>query len=80
MLVGQNGHVKCGDELRQGEISEPQAVFPVREVDGVGEIDEDELICQPCEEEQAATPGVLPHVYQQARSEYLDHCISHVSV
>ena len=78
VLVEKSGYVRCGDELRQDEIPEPRAVFPVG-IDGVGEIDEDELICMPCDdgEEQAATPGLLPSVYQPTRSEFMDHCISH---
>ena len=58
VLVENSGYVRCGDELRQGKLPEPRAVFPVQGIDGVGEIDEDELICMPCGdgEEQAATP------------------------
>ena len=58
-LVGESGYVRCADESRQGKLPEPRAVFPVQGIDGVGEIDEDELICMPCGdgEEQAATPG-----------------------
>ena len=48
-------------ELRQEKLPEPRAVFPVGDVDGVGDIEQDKLICQPCgEEEQADTPGALP--------------------
>ena len=66
MLVGQDG--KQGKEPCQVEAQQPRAVFPVGEAEGVGEINEDELICQPCEEEeQSANPGSLPSVYQPTR-------------
>ena len=78
VLPDQRGHAGHRLKLRQEELSEPRAVLPVRDTDGVGEINEDELVCQPCgEEEQADVPGLLPSVYQPTRSEYLDHCVSH---
>ena len=78
MLAEEGRYEKSEDELRQGELQRPRAVLPVHEVEGVGEIGEDELTCAPCidEEEQAATPGLLPSVYQPTRSEFIDHCES----
>ena len=76
--VGRVAKVRGEDELRRDEISEPCAMFPVQGADGVGEITEDEFMCQPCdEEEQAVIPGSLPSVYQPTRSEFLDHCVTH---
>ena len=79
VVAEKKGYVKCGDELRQDKLPEPRAVFPVQGIDGVGEVNEDELICMPRDddEEQATAPGLLPSVYQPTRSEFLDHCISH---
>ena len=46
-LVGQKGHE---GKLRQAEFPQPRAIFPVLGADGVGEIDEDEFVCEPCGE------------------------------
>ena len=78
MPVEQEGYGGQGERFRHVEVQQPRAMFPVGEAEGVGEINEDELVCQPCdEEEQAANPGLLPSVYQPTRSEFLDHCITH---
>ena len=76
--VERLGYGGQGGGLRQGELQQPQAVFPMQEAGEVEKLEEDELICQPCdEEEQAENPKSLPSVYQPTHSEYLDHRITH---
>ena len=58
-----------------GGVDVAQAMFPVGEAVGV---EDDELRCEPCEEEeQAEVPANLPTMYQPTHSEYLDHCVTH---
>ena len=58
--------------------AEVRPVFPLQETDEPVAVDDDDLLCIPCDdEEQAEMPLVLPSVYQPTRSEYLDHCVTH---
>ena len=53
-----------------------RAVFPVGETSD--NLDADDVLCSPCEEEeQAVVPATLPAMYQPTHSEYLDHCVTH---
>ena len=67
------------EDDREVAAARARAVFPVGEIDGRGELADDDLLCSPCEgeEEEAALPGCLPAVYQPTLSEYLDHCVTH---
>ena len=73
-LVGREG-LEGIDSRSSGAVVRP--VFPMQEAEGAA-IDESDLLCIPCEEEeQAEMPLCLPSVYQPTRSEYMDHCVTH---
>ena len=77
------GSMAIGESSVRESVDSSRPVFPLEET--ADEIDDDELLCRPCEgefiaegeEEQAAAPDCLPSVYQPTRSEYLDHCVTH---
>ena len=61
-----------------GSVDVAQAMFPVGEAVAVGD---GELRCVPCEdEEQAEVPANLPTMHQPTHSEYLDHCVTQLSL
>lgn len=70
--------VEYGNQMR--DLTCASAVFPVRESDEPGNVEEpvgDEHLEAIDEEEDAVCGPCLPTPYQPTRSEYLDHCVTH---